>query len=118
VDRSRRQVSVRRHGRAVRRFKVAVGAPATPTPRGRFAVTDRLRMKSGGPYGIGAVALSGHQPKLLPGWTGGDRLAIHGTPMTSTIGKAASLGCLRAPDRPLRKLLRKVPLGTPVFVTE
>jgi lipoprotein-anchoring transpeptidase ErfK/SrfK len=117
VDRSARRLTVRRGGRVLRRVRVAVGRPGTETPTGRFAVTDKLRTRrSDSPYGCCAVALSGHQPKLLPGWPGGDRLAIHATPQTETIGQAASLGCLRAATRDLRALLRIVPLGAPVFV--
>ena len=49
---------------------------------GRFAVTDKLRTedRADSPYGCCALALTGHQTKLVPGWPGGDRLAIHGTP--------------------------------------
>ena len=117
VDRSARRIAVRRDGRLLRRVPVAVGRPGTETPTGRFAVTDKLRTRrADSPYGCCAIALSGHQPKLLPGWPGGDRLAIHATPQTETIGTAASLGCLRAATRDLQALLRIVPLGAPVFV--
>ncbi len=117
VDRSRRMLTVRSEGRVVRRLPVAVGRAATPTPLGRFAVTDRLRTgRSDSPYGCCALALTGHQTKLLPGWPGGDRLAIHATPQPETIGTAASLGCLRASERNMRALMRMVQLGTPVFV--
>jgi hypothetical protein len=117
VDRSERRLTIRRDGHVVRRVRVAVGRPGTETPTGRFAVTDKLRTRRpDSPYGCCAIALSGHQPKLLPGWPGGDRLAIHATPQTDTIGTAASLGCLRAATRDLRALLRIVPLGAPVFV--
>ena len=62
------------------------------------------------------LALSGHQPNLPPGWTGGNRLAIHGTNAPGTVGAAASAGCLRAGDADLRVLMARVPLGTPVFI--
>ena len=118
VDRSARRLTVRDGDRVLRRVRVAVGRPGTETPTGRFAVTDKLRTRRpDSPYGCCAVALSGHQPKLLPGWPGGDRLAIHATPKTETIGTAASLGCLRGGTRDLRALLRIVPLGAPVFVS-
>src|SRR5215210_3792494 len=42
VDRSARRLTLRRDGRAVRAFAVAVGRPGTETPTGRFAVTDKL----------------------------------------------------------------------------
>ena len=117
VDRSRREATLRRGLRVMRRFPVAVGRPGTDTPLGRYAVTDRLRTRNpDSPYGCCAVALSGHQTKLLPGWPGGDRLAIHATPNPETVGRAASLGCMRAYDRDIRVLMRRVPLGAPVVV--
>ena len=118
VDRSERRLTVWRRGKVVRRVEVAVGRPGSETPAGRFAVTDKLRTRRpDSPYGCCAIALSGHQPKLLPGWPGGDRLAVHATPQTDTIGTAASLGCLRARTRDLQALMQIVPLGAPVFVS-
>jgi lipoprotein-anchoring transpeptidase ErfK/SrfK len=117
VDRSARRLTLRRGDRVLRRFPVAVGRPGTETPLGRFAVTDRLRSaRADSPYGCCAVALSGHQTKLLPGWPGGDRLAIHGTPNPETVGREASLGCMRAHTPDIRALMRRVPLGAPVFI--
>jgi hypothetical protein len=118
VDRSARRLVVMRGSRTIRRLPVAVGRPGTETPTGRFAVTDKLRTRQAdSPYGCCALALSGHQTKLLPGWPGGDRLAIHATPQPSSVGKAASLGCLRANTRDMQALMQIVPLGAPVFVS-
>jgi hypothetical protein len=117
VDRSARRLTLRRAGRPVRSFPVAVGRPGTETPTGRFAVTDKLHPDDpGSPYGCCALALSGHQTKLIDGWPGGDRLAIHATPNAETVGKAASLGCMRAYTGDIRRLMRTVPVGTPVFI--
>jgi L,D-transpeptidase catalytic domain len=117
ADLSARTLVLRKAGRRVMRIVVAVGRPGSETPTGRFAVTDKLSGPRYGPYyGCCILALSGHQPNLPPGWTGGNRLAIHGTDSPGSIGAAASAGCLRAADAPLRLLMRKVPLGTPVFI--
>jgi lipoprotein-anchoring transpeptidase ErfK/SrfK len=117
VDRSRRRLRLRSGSRVVARFPVAVGRPGNQTPLGRYAVTDRLHTgRADSPYGCCALALTGHQTHLPPGWPGGDRLAIHGTPEASSIGRAASLGCMRAPAAGLHVLMRRVPLGAPVFV--
>jgi hypothetical protein len=117
VDISRRTVTVRREGRLVLRTLVAVGRPAAPTPRGRFAVTDKLTTGSdNGPYGCCVLALTGHQPLIPQGWGGGDRIAIHATPSPETIGHAASTGCLRTTNAVMRGLVRRVPLGTRVYV--
>jgi hypothetical protein len=116
IDLSARQITVRRDGRVVRRVRVAIGAPGTPTPRGRFAVTDTLRLIGDGPYGCCAIALTARQRSIPQGWTGGDRVAIHGTNSPSSIGRAASAGCLRAGEADLRWLLARIPLGTHVRI--
>jgi lipoprotein-anchoring transpeptidase ErfK/SrfK len=117
VDRSARRLMLRRGDRVLRRMPIAVGRPGNETPLGRFAVTDLLRTgRADSPYGCCALALSGHQTKLVPGWPGGDRLAIHGTPNPETVGTEASLGCMRAYTPDIKALMRRVPLGAPVFV--
>ena len=117
ADLSERRLELRKGGRRIRRFTVAVGRPGSETPTGRFAVTDKLGGASYGPYyGCCILALNGHQPNLPAGWQGGNRLAIHGTNSPGTIGTAASAGCLRAADADLLTLVRRVPLGTPVSI--
>jgi hypothetical protein len=117
LDRSRRLLLLKRGSTVVRRMTVGVGRPESPTPTGRFAVTDKLSGYNYGPYyGCCIVALSAHQPHLPAGWTGGDRIAIHGTNVPSSIGVASSAGCPHARDADLRILMRKVPLGAPVFI--
>jgi lipoprotein-anchoring transpeptidase ErfK/SrfK len=117
LDLSRRRLVLKEGDRVVRRMTVGVGRPSSPTPTGRFAVTDKLSGYRYGPYyGCCILALSAHQPNLPLGWTGGDRIAIHGTNAPWTIGAAASAGCPHARDADLRVLMRRVPLGTPAFV--
>jgi len=117
VDLSARRLLVRRDGEVVRRARVAVGGGATPTPTGRFAVTDLLAFRDpASPYGCCALALSGRQPDVPQGWSGGDRLAIHGTRDETSVGQAVSLGCLRAREGVLRWMLRRIPLGTRVTI--
>jgi lipoprotein-anchoring transpeptidase ErfK/SrfK len=117
VDLSARRIVVRHDGRVVRRIRVAVGKPSTSTPIGRFAVTDTLRVSASSPeYGCCAVALTGRQPNLPPGWTVSDRLAIHGTPNEGAIGEAVSNGCLHAAESDMRWLLRRVTLGARVQI--
>lgn len=114
---ARRVLIVRRDGRVVARTRIAIGRPSAPTPVGRFAVTDKLLTGDDySPYGCCALALTGHQPRIPQGWGGGDRLAIHATPSPETIGQAASLGCLRATNGVMRRLVHQIPLGTPVRV--
>jgi len=113
VDRSARRLTLRRWGHVVRRMTVTVGARSSPTPLGRFAVTDKLWMEPGSVYGCCALALSGKQTR---GRLAGVRLAIHGTRTPEPLGRAASNGCARARAHDLRRLMRVVPRGTPVRV--
>jgi lipoprotein-anchoring transpeptidase ErfK/SrfK len=117
LDLSARTMVLRRDGRVIRQAIVATGRKGSETPTGRFAVTDKLP----GPaysayYGCCILALSATQPNTPPGWTGGDRIAIHGTPSPSDFGRAISAGCIHAPDADLRYLMRVLPLGTPVVI--
>jgi hypothetical protein len=117
ADLSRRMLVVQRDDQTVRRFRIAIGRRQNPTPRGRFSVTDKLRVTdSGSPYGCCVLALTGHQTHLPAAWPGGDRLAIHATKELSSIGKPASLGCLRITSAQARWLIKTIPLGAPLFV--
>jgi hypothetical protein len=117
ADLSKRTLFVRRDGRTVRKMRVAIGRRENPTPKGRFTVTDKLRVTDrDSPYGCCVLALSGHQTDLPDYWPGGDRLAVHATSDQSTIGKPVSLGCLRTQSRRARWLIETVPLGAPIFI--
>lgn len=117
ADLSGRWLELRRSGRRIRRISVAIGRPGSETPTGRFAVTDKLSGGNYSPYyGCCILALNAHQPNLPAGWQGGNRIAIHGTNAPGTIGSPSSAGCLRAADSDLELLMRRVPLGTPVFI--
>ncbi len=116
VDLSRRELILLSDGVRKRRMSIAIGAPDTPTPPGEYYVTDKLPGADFGQfYGCCILALSGHQPDLPQGWSGGDRLAIHGSP-TPTWGQNVSNGCLHAREADLRYLLKTVPLGTVVTI--
>jgi lipoprotein-anchoring transpeptidase ErfK/SrfK len=117
VDLSSRTLLVRRDGATIRRFSVGVGRAGSPTPTGHFAVTDKLAGSTySRSYGCCILALSATQPNLPAGWTGGNRIAIHGTLSSTDFGNAVSAGCVHASDANLRYLMSTVPLGTPVVI--
>jgi L,D-transpeptidase catalytic domain len=116
VQLGRRRLEVVVGGHVVRTFAVGVGAAASPTPTGRFAVAEKLDGTRYGPvWGCCILGLTAHQPQPPSAWTHGrDYLvAIHGG---AGIGRAVSAGCLHLDDESLRYLMRVVPVGTPVFV--
>jgi hypothetical protein len=117
VDLSNRALVVRRDGKTLRRVRVGVGRSGSPTPTGRFSVTDKLNGRAySAYYGCCILALSATQPNLPASWTGGNRIAIHGTPSPGGLGRAVSAGCLHASESDLRYLMRIVRLGTPVVI--
>ena len=116
VNLSRLRLSVLRGHRLLGSFPVAAGMASTPTPTGHFSVTDRVTFPPGSTYGKFALGLSVHQSQLLKGWQGGSQIAIHGTSEAGSIGRYASLGCIRVPLPALRLLERTVPLGGPVTI--
>jgi lipoprotein-anchoring transpeptidase ErfK/SrfK len=115
---SARRLTVLLGNRVLQRYTVAIGAPANPTPTGRFAVTDRLNTGDPtGPYGCCILALSALAPHAIQDWSGGNRIAIHSTPETSSIGQAVSHGCVRLTLPEGQWLLDHISLGTPVLIS-
>lgn len=116
ADLSEHEITVRRGDDVLFRAAAATGAPSSPTPTGRYFVTDRVPFPNDGVLGTFAFGISGIQPNLPPGWSGGDQLAIHGTNEASSIGRSTSAGCLRVSDATLTRLRRVIRLGTPVVI--
>ena len=116
VDLSEKRVTLYRGGKRVLSRKAAIGAPATPTPTGRFYVNQRLiPTDPNGPFGPGAVGISAFS-NVLTGWTQGGPIAIHGTDAPWSIGKAVSNGCIRIPNETLRRVFAQALNGTPVLI--
>jgi lipoprotein-anchoring transpeptidase ErfK/SrfK len=116
VDLSQRLVTLYRAGRAVLRARSAIGAPATPTPTGRFFVNQRIIAGNpSGPWGPAALGISAFSPTERS-WVQGGPIAIHGTNEPWSIGHAASHGCIRVANDVLTRLFRETPAGTPVLI--
>jgi len=118
VDVAARRLTVTDRGVTVLETPVAVGAPATPTPAGRFFVVDKLITQDpAGSYGPFALGLSAHS-EVLTDFAGGDgQVGIHGTNHPESIGDDVSNGCVRVPNDIAVRLNELLPLGTPVVVT-
>jgi L,D-transpeptidase catalytic domain len=117
VDLSARRLILFRSGRPVMRAVAGVGAPATPTPTGRFYVNQRLIPSNpSGPWGPGAIGISAHSNVLQYSWIQGAPVAIHGTNEPASIGHAVSHGCIRLDNAVLRRLFVRTPAGTPVII--
>ena len=116
IDLSARRVTFFRRGHVVLHATAAIGAPATPTPTGRYYVNQRLIPSDpGGPFGPGAIGISAFS-NVLTGWAQGGPIAIHGTNEPWSIGRDVSNGCIRLPNATLKRLFDAVPAGTPVVI--
>jgi lipoprotein-anchoring transpeptidase ErfK/SrfK len=105
------------HGQVVYRGPVADGAPATPTPVGRYYV--RVLIKAPDPntvYGPYAYGLSSHSDALTS-FDGGDaEIGIHGNDDASVLGESVTHGCIRIDNTEITALAGTLPLGTPVDI--
>ena len=96
---------------------IAIGTASNPTPTGSFFVTDSVTLSNpGSPWGPHALGLSARSDTITE-YNGGDGIiGIHGTSNPSSIGTAASLGCVRLPNEVITMLYAMVPIGTPVEI--
>jgi hypothetical protein len=117
IDLSARRLELRHGNRLLLSSSVAVGTATSPTPTGRFGITDKLPgRRFNGVYGCCVLAVSTIQTEVPSEWQGGNRIALHGTNSPWSFGRAVSTGCVRVREAPLRELMRRVPLGTPVVI--
>jgi lipoprotein-anchoring transpeptidase ErfK/SrfK len=107
-----------RRGRAIIRTPIAKGAAVSPTPTGRYFVTDLLRPPDpNGFYGPYAFGLSAHSP-VYTTFEGGDgQVGIHGTNEPQVLGQDVSHGCIRVRNDVIARIAKLVPLGTPVEIS-
>lgn len=120
VSTGRRELRVYRGGRLVRRARLVVGAPATPSPHGLFAVYEITRQADPdafvGPYAMHLTALS----DALRSFDGGPgRVALHGrgpASLVDPLGTARSHGCLRADNGVVDWLRGRARPGTPIRI--
>lgn len=114
VHQSEFKLDLFQNGQLQQSFRVAVGAPSTPTPTGNFFVYAAQDWNSA-PYAVGIFALSGFSP-VLDNWPGGGRAGIHGWIDPSVLGTRASHGCVRMSGPDFARLMHTLPLGTPVEI--
>ncbi len=98
-----------------------IGAPATPTPRGLYAIYEKLAQPNPkGFLGPWALHLTAFSNVLLNYGGGPGRVAIHGrdgASLADPLGSSRSHGCIRVDDPNIIWMARVVPLGTPVLIT-
>ncbi len=106
-------------GKSVFEASVALGNSKTPTPPGRYYITDPIDLtkKLDPIYGAYALGISGYSEVLKSFRGGPGQLAIHGGAWESMLGTNPSNGCIRMLNDQVVELAGKVPIGTPVTIT-
>ena len=89
-------------------FRVAVGAPTSPSPVGTFTVINRVTNPTY--YRPGTVIAPGPRNPIGTRWIGLSRkgYGIHGTDEPSSIGYAKSHGCIRLRNADVERLFTQV----------
>ncbi len=109
-----RKLVLMRGDRVIKIYDVAVGKSSSPSPVGEFKIAARILNPTW--YGPGKIVGPGKDNPLGTRWMGlGYRgYGIHGTNVPSSIGKAASHGCIRMRQRDVEELFSLVEVGTTV----
>ena len=116
VDRAAHRLTLWRGCDRVERFPVAVGKPGTPTPSGTFYLDDLMKPPTPDTvYGAYAYGLSGYSAAIT-NWRWGGVIGLHGTNDPSSIGRSVSHGCVRMRNADISRLVRILPLGTPITI--
>jgi hypothetical protein len=101
-------------GKVKKIYSVAVGKPSTPSPVGTFSIARRVMNPT---YShAGRVVQPGPNNPVGTRWMGLSipGYGIHGTNVPSSIGKAASHGCIRMAKKDLEELYPMVEVGDTV----
>jgi lipoprotein-anchoring transpeptidase ErfK/SrfK len=111
-----RKLALMENGQLLRIYDVAVGAATSPSPTGTFSITNRLENPTY--YHPGVVIEPGPNNPLGTRWIGltVKGFGIHGTNVPSSIGKAASHGCIRMGRADLEELFTMVRAGDTVRI--
>ena len=110
------KLAVLEKGAVLRKFDVAIGASASPSPTGRFVIVNRLSNPTY--YHPGVVIPPGPDNPIGTRWIGLNRkgFGIHGTNAPSSVGKSASHGCIRLRNRDVEKLFALLSVGDTVEI--
>ena len=126
IDRAGFRLRLFRRLKIAKRYPVAVGMPAYPTPTGLFAIGNKAVNPAWTkpssdwvpPEERGQVVPGGAPDNPLKArWLGiVDGVGIHGTSEDWSLGPRASHGCIRLRVADVIDLYDRVPIGTPVLI--
>jgi L,D-transpeptidase ErfK/SrfK len=119
---SQRKVTLFRAGEVFKSYPVAVGRPGWETPTGTFKIETMYKNPVWiNPFTGEAIGGGDGDNPLGRRWLGFHKngknwAGFHGTNSLSSIGTAASHGCVRMFEKDVEELFTLVSVGTPVVV--
>jgi len=116
VDLDQFQMTIHAHGWFVRKYTIGIGKDRK-TPVGEFTIQDKLENPTW--YNPQGGKVDGDDPENPLGeyWLGlGDHIGIHGTIDPTSIGKAASRGCIHLADDNIAEVYQLLGVGSPVRI--
>lgn len=125
VDRSNFQLKLWDNLKLAKTYTVAIGAVGFDTPAGEYSIQNKavdpawsVPEKDWAGDLAGTVVPGGAPDNpLKERWLGiYDGAGIHGTDQTSSLGSAASHGCVRMAIPDVVELYEDVPVGTPIYI--
>ncbi|TMK75144.1 MAG: L,D-transpeptidase, partial [Actinobacteria bacterium] len=124
IDRGAFQLRLWKNLQLVKTYPIAVGMQGLETPAGTYTIDDKQVNPSWHvPNDAWAGSLAGQvippgpEDPIKARWMGFfNGAGIHGTDETSSIGSAASHGCIRMLIPDVIELYDQVPLGTPIYI--
>lgn len=126
IQKSTRTLRLFKDLKLAKRYKVAIGQPAYPTPAGLFSIQSKqvnpVWSVPNSPWAgeLGGTTVQGGTASnpLKARWMGiVNGVGIHGTGEDASVGTAASHGCIRMHVRDVIALYKRVPVGTPVLIS-
>jgi hypothetical protein len=111
-----RKLAVTEGGRVLKVYDVAVGKPSTPSPTGEMKIINKAVDPTY--HHKGKVVPPGKSNPLGNRWMGlsAKGYGIHGTNVQSSVGKAASHGCIRMRKHDVEELFAMVRVGDVVEI--
>jgi lipoprotein-anchoring transpeptidase ErfK/SrfK len=128
VSLKQRKVTLYNNMKVEKTYRCAIGMPRYPTPKGTFYVGKKVKNPS---WTNGGASWAKGMPSYIapgPGNPLGTRalyiyknghdtgVRFHGTTKVSSIGHAASHGCMRMTRKSVENFYPRVPVKTPVYI--
>ena len=124
IDRSAFRLRLFRNLRFYKSYRIAVGRQGLETPSGEYTIDDKQVNPSwhvpNSPWAgelAGRIIPPGPDDPIKARWLGFyNGAGIHGTDAVSSLGSAASHGCIRMSIPDVEELYDLVPLHTPIYI--